>query len=117
MARSNRRKKQDRAKASARRAEQSRLQARAERQQQVAGRYSRLLDPQSSPAEVAELLAAELPDSIVAGASRVELFAPDDEAERWVLGRVTPGEGRIRVRVNSQRRLARLVRAEFGRVR
>ncbi len=47
---------------------------------------------------------------IVWWGERVELFAPDDGAERWVLGRVTPGEGRIRVRVNSQQRLARLVR-------
>jgi hypothetical protein len=82
VAKSNRRKKQDRAKASARRAEQLRLWARAERQQQVVGRYSRLLDPQTSPAEVAELLAAELPDSIVAGAMaqmRLSLGAPPEE--------------------------------------
>jgi hypothetical protein len=82
VAKSNHRKRQDRAKASARRAEESRLRARAERQQQVAGRYSRLLDPQSSPAEVAELLAAELPDSIIAGAMaqmRVSLGVPPQE--------------------------------------
>jgi len=82
VARSNRRKRQDRAKARARRAEQSRLRARAERQQQVAGRYSRLLDSQSSPAEVAEVLAAELPDSIVAGAMaqmRSSLGVPPEE--------------------------------------
>jgi hypothetical protein len=36
------------------------------------------------------------------------LLGPD-EVERWVLGRVAPGDGRIRVRVNS-RRLDRLVR-------
>jgi len=47
---------------------------------------------------------------IVWRGERVDLLAPDDEAERWVLGRVTPGEGQIRVRVNSQRRLARPVR-------
>ncbi len=35
---------------------------------------------------------------IVWWGERVELIAPDDEAERWVLGRVTPGEERIRVR-------------------
>jgi hypothetical protein len=46
---------------------------------------------------------------IVWWGERVEPLAPDDEAERWVLGRLTPGEGRIRVRVNSQRRLRRLM--------
>ena len=82
MAKSNRRKKQDHAKAAARHAEQSRLRAKAERQRQLADRYS-LLDPQASPAEVAELLAAELPDSIVAGTMmrmRGELGAPAGEA-------------------------------------
>ncbi|MFZ0001619.1 MAG: hypothetical protein WAK76_19180, partial [Trebonia sp.] len=83
MPKSSRRKKTDRVKAEARRAEQSRLRARAERQQQMAGRLSRLLDPQTGPAEVAELLAAELPDSIVAGAmvlTRMSLGAPAGEA-------------------------------------
>ena len=78
-----RRKKQDRAKAAARRAEQSRLRARTERQRQLTDRYSRLLDPTASPAEVAELLAAELPDSIVAGTMvqlRTELGAPAEDA-------------------------------------
>ena len=82
MAKSNRRKKQDRAKAEARRAQQSRPRARAERQQQLADRYSRLLDPRTSPAEVAELLAAELPDSSVAGAMvqmRMSLGVPAEE--------------------------------------
>src|SRR5271166_6141541 len=61
---------------------QSRLRAGAERQQQLADRYSRLLDPQSSRAEVAELLAAELPDSIVAGVMaemRMSLGVPPEE--------------------------------------
>ena len=83
MAKNNRRKKQNRARAEARRAEQVRLRARTERQQEMAERYSRLLDPQTSPAEVAELLAAELPDSIVAGAmvqTRVSLGAAVEEA-------------------------------------
>lgn len=83
MAKSNRRKKQDHAKAAARHAEQARLRARTERQQQLADHYGRLLDPQTSPAEVAELLAAELPDSIVAGAmvqTRMSLGAPAGEA-------------------------------------
>jgi hypothetical protein len=83
MAKSNRRKKQDRAKAAARHAEQSRLRARTKRQQQLVGHYGRLLDPQTSPAEVAELLAAELPDSIVAGAmvqTRMSLGAQAGEA-------------------------------------
>jgi hypothetical protein len=51
VAKSNRRKKQDRAKAEARRAEQSRLRAHAGRQQQLTDRYSRLLDLQAGPVE------------------------------------------------------------------
>ncbi len=83
MAKGNHRKKQNRARAQARRAEQSRLRARTERRQEMAERYSRLFDPGTSPAEVAELLAAELPDSIAAGAMvqmRMNLGAPADEA-------------------------------------
>ncbi|MGH3272548.1 MAG: hypothetical protein ACRDN1_26290 [Trebonia sp.] len=83
MAKSSRRKKQDRARVKARRAEQSRLRARAERQEQLTDRYSRLLDPQTTPAEVADLLAAELADSIVAGAMvqlRTDFGAAADEA-------------------------------------
>jgi hypothetical protein len=53
-------------------------------------------------------------DQIVWWGERVDPLAPDDEAERWVLGRLTPGEGRIRVRVNSQGRLRRLIRILAG---
>jgi hypothetical protein len=35
---------------------------------------------------------------------------PDDEEEHVVLGRLTPGPGRVRAKVNSQRRLKRLLR-------
>ncbi len=62
MAKSNRQKKQDRAKAEARRAEQLRLRAKAERQQEAAEHYSRLFDPRTSPAEVAELRTPSAPD-------------------------------------------------------
>ena len=68
VAKSNRRKRQDRVKAVAKRAEQARRHAKAEREQQTAERFRRLLDPLSSPADVAEILAAELPDSLAAGA-------------------------------------------------
>ena len=68
VAKSNRRKRQDRVKTGAKRAEQARLRARAEREQQMAERYRLLLDPRTSPADVAGILAAELPDSLVAGA-------------------------------------------------
>jgi len=68
VAKSNRRKRQDRVKAGARRAEQARRRAKAEREQQAAERYRRLLDPLTSPADVAGILAAELPDSLAAGA-------------------------------------------------
>lgn len=68
VARSNRRKRQDRVKADAKRAEQARRRARAERERQAAERYQRLLDPRTSPADVAGILAAELPDSLTASA-------------------------------------------------
>ncbi len=68
MAKSNRRKRQDRVKTGAKRAEQARRRANAEREQQSAERYRRLLDPLTGPADVAGILAAELPDSLAAGA-------------------------------------------------
>jgi hypothetical protein len=68
VAKSNRRKRQDRVKAAAKRTEQARRRAKAEREQQTAERYRRLLDPLTSPADVAGILAAELPDSLAAGA-------------------------------------------------
>jgi len=68
VAKSNRRKRQDRVKANAKRAEHTRRRAKAERERQAAERYRRLLDPRTSPAEVAGILAAELPDSLTAGA-------------------------------------------------
>jgi hypothetical protein len=67
VTKSNRRKKQDRVKADATRAQQARHRAKAEREQQAAERYRRLLDPATSPADVAAILAAELPDSLAAG--------------------------------------------------
>jgi len=68
VAKSNRRKRQDRIKAAAKRAEQTRHRAKAERERQTAERYRQLLDPRTSPVDVAGILAAELPDSLVAGA-------------------------------------------------
>ena len=68
MAKSNRRKRQDHVKAVAKRAEQARRRAKAEREQLTAERYRRLLDPRTSPADVAGILASELPDSLVASA-------------------------------------------------
>jgi hypothetical protein len=82
VAKSNRRKRQDRDKAAAKRAEQARRHAKAEREQQTAERYRRLLDPLSSPADVAGILAAELPDSLAAGAMmqiRLSSGVPDEE--------------------------------------
>lgn len=49
-------------------------------------------------------------DQIVWWGERVEPLAFDDEAERWVLGHLTPGEGQLRVRVNSRHRLRGLMR-------
>src|SRR5690349_8481611 len=68
VAKSNRRKRQDHVKAGAKRAEQARRRAKAERDRQAAERYRHLLDPLTSPADVAEILAAELPDSLAASA-------------------------------------------------
>ena len=68
VAKSNRRKRQDRVKTGAKRAEQARRRAKSEREQQTAERYRRLLDPRTSPVDVAGILAAELPDSLAAGA-------------------------------------------------
>jgi hypothetical protein len=68
VAKSSRRKKQDRAKTEARHAEQSRLRAKADRGRQVVEHYSRLLDPETRPAEAAGLLAADMPDTLAAGA-------------------------------------------------
>ena len=68
VAKSNRRKRQDRDKADARRTEHTRRRAKAERERQTAERYRRLLDPRNGPADVAGILAAELPDSLTAGA-------------------------------------------------
>jgi hypothetical protein len=67
VAKSNRRKRQDHVKAAAKRAEQARRRAKAEREQQAAEHCRRLLDPLTSPADVAGILAAELPDSLAAG--------------------------------------------------
>jgi hypothetical protein len=49
VAKSNRRKRQDRVKADVKRSEQARRRAKAEREQQAAERYRRLLDPLTSP--------------------------------------------------------------------
>ena len=62
MAKSNRRKKQDRDKAAVRRAEQERRRARAERERH----FERLNDPSVSPADVAGILAADFQDRVFA---------------------------------------------------
>ena len=85
VAKSNRRKRQDRVKVGAKRAEQARRRAKAEREQQAAERYRRLLDPRAGPADVAGILAAELPDSLAAGAMmaiRLSSGVPGEEIAR-----------------------------------
>jgi hypothetical protein len=82
VAKSNRRKKQDRVKAGTKRAEQARRRAKTVREQQTAEHYRHLLDPRTSPVDVAGILAAELPDSLVAGAMmqiRLSLGVPGEE--------------------------------------
>jgi hypothetical protein len=195
---SNRRKKVDRARAASSRAEQDRRRVKAARQQQAAEHYEQLKDPSASPADIAEILAAEFPDRVIAadmlrlrmllgvpakevtetarlaprlvswvwrkradgvlmqntdgepmvlidaavtvdGDVTERLFARpdfgeeengedgqvvwwgdpvDDEEERTVLGRLTPGPGWLRVQVNSRRRLKRLpqILQEIGAV-
>ena len=90
MAKSNRRKRQDRVKAGAKYAEQARRRAKAAREQQTAERYRRLLDPRTSPADVAGILAAELPDSLAAGAMmqiRLSSGVPGEEIAQtaWLM--------------------------------
>jgi hypothetical protein len=65
MAKSNRRKKQDRDKVAVRRAEQERRRAKAERGRLTAGHFEQLNDPSVSPADVAGILAAEFPDRVI----------------------------------------------------
>jgi hypothetical protein len=67
MAKSNRRKKQDRARAEARRAEQARLKASAERDRQRDENVTKMLDPQTTPREVAQLLMTEGANSLLGG--------------------------------------------------
>jgi hypothetical protein len=82
MAKSNRRKKQDREKAAVGRAERERRRAKAERERQAAGLFEQLNDPLASPADVAGILAAEFPDRIVAADMmrlRMSLGVPAEE--------------------------------------
>src|ERR1700685_1356915 len=82
VAKSNRRKRQDRVKAVAKHAEQARRRAKADREEPTAGRCRCLLDPRTSPADVAGILAAELPDSLAAGAMmqiRLTFGVPGEE--------------------------------------
>jgi hypothetical protein len=67
MAKSNRRKKQDRAKAEARRAEQARLKASAERDRQRDENFTTMLDPRTTAPEVARLLMTEGANSLLGG--------------------------------------------------
>jgi hypothetical protein len=66
VSKSSSRKKQDRARAAAKRAEQERLRAKAARERESAEHFSQLSDPSTSPADIAAVLAAELPDRVIA---------------------------------------------------
>jgi len=82
MAKSNRRKKQDRDRVAVRRAEQQRHRAKAERERQSAGHFAQLTDPSVSPADVAAVLAAEFPDRVLAADMirlRMSLGVPAEE--------------------------------------
>jgi hypothetical protein len=76
------RKKQDRAKAAAKRAEQERLRAKAARERESAEHFGQLSDPSTSPADIAAILAAELPAGVIAADMmkvRVALGVPAEE--------------------------------------
>jgi hypothetical protein len=96
VGKSDSRRKQDRAKAAARRAEQERRRAKAARQRQAAERYDQLSDPSVSPADIAEILAAELPDRVLAADMvrlRMSLGVPVEEVAetaRLLLERTAP---------------------------
>lgn len=96
MGKSNSRKKQDRAKAAARRAEQERRRAKVTRQRQSAERYERLSNPSVSPADIAEALAAEFPESVLTAdmmRMRMSLGVPAEEVTetaRLLLERAAP---------------------------
>ncbi len=66
MAKSNRRRKQDKAKAAAKSAEQVRLRKRTELLRVEAEQIVRLADRATPPAEVAEIVAARAGDSAMA---------------------------------------------------
>jgi hypothetical protein len=82
VSKSDSRKRQDRAKAAARRAEQERRSAKVARQRQSAERYAQLGDPSVTPADIAEILATELPDRVLAADMmrlRMSLGVPAEE--------------------------------------
>jgi hypothetical protein len=82
MAKSNRRKKQDRDRAAVRRAEQERRRVKAERERQSVRNFEQLNDPSASPADVAGILAAEFPDRVLAADMlrlRMSLGVPAEE--------------------------------------
>ena len=96
MGKSNSRKKQERAKAVARRAQQERRRAKVARERQSAERYKQLTDPSASPADIAGILAAELPERVFAADMmrlRMSLGVPAEEVRetaRLLLERAAP---------------------------
>jgi len=100
VAKSNRRKRQDRVRAGAKRAEQARRHTRAEREQQTAERYRCLLDPRTSPADVAGILAAELPDSLAAAAMmqiRLSFGVPGEEIAQTARAMLASATGPLQI--------------------
>lgn len=96
MAKSSHRKKLDRAKAAVRRAEHERRRAKAARQRQTAERFKQLINPSTSPADIAEILAAEFPEQALAAEMlrlRMPLGVPAEEiieTARLLLERAAP---------------------------
>jgi hypothetical protein len=90
------RKKQDRPKAATRRAEQERRRTKAACQRQSAERHEQLRNPSASPADIAEILAAELPERVAAADMmhlRMSLGVPAEEVvetARLLLERTAP---------------------------
>lgn len=98
MARSSRRKKQDRAKASAKRAEHERKRAKAERERRAAECLELLSDPDASPVDVAEVIADAFQDEVAAAdmlSVRVLMGTPAEdiiETARLLLAQAAPDQ-------------------------
>jgi hypothetical protein len=85
VAKSNRRRKQDRARAEARRADQARRRTRKDQDRAMMEHFARMANPQTPPEEVAELVTLELAGSPAGGAiarTRLHTGVPAEQVAR-----------------------------------